>query len=140
MQDANFDVDILGANPGGTDTLALDNIQFTNCGRPAPTTGDCPSNQIKCKTNVCMTRYGLCDNLNDCGDNSDESDANCRKLKVAPCAFENNQDSFCNWTQEFNTGSNVLWKSMTSTTANLNANMLRMTGPTFDHTYRVMTK
>ena len=86
-----------------------------------------------------MTPYGLCDNLNDCGDESDESGANCIKLKVNRCTFENNVGSVtpCNYSQEFDSGSTKLWTNMTAISAYTEQNMLRMTGPTFDHTFQL---
>ena len=121
--------------PGEGTTLAIDNIQFNNCGIPAPRKGDCPSNQIKCKNNVCMTPYGLCDNLNDCGDVSDESGVYCSKLTMY-CTFEQGTPP-CNDTQEFDSGSTNLWSNMTTINANPDQNMLRMTGPTTDHTIQL---
>ena len=131
-------MEFIGAYPGQASTLAIDNIKLTNCGRPAPTTGNCPFNQIKCKNNVCMNAYGLCDGINDCGDNSDESHVYCQILLVNSCTFETNGvRPACNWTQETDPGSNARWMTMSSLTANTNQNMIRMTGPTFDHTYRL---
>ena len=131
-------MDFISAYPGQA-TLAIDNIQFQSCGRPIPTTNNCPLNQIKCKNNVCMNRFGLCDGLNDCGDNSDELLDKCASLQVNTCTFELTS-SACISTQEIDPGSNAIWRTMSSMSANTNQNMLRMTGPTFDHTYRLADK
>ena len=86
-----------------------------------------------------MNSYGLCDGVDDCGDNSDESSENCRKLQVMSCSFEQFMGGLspCNWTQEVDSGSNSMWKTMKSVIANTDNNMLRMTGPTFDHTFEL---
>ena len=135
-------MDIIGAFPGQADTLAIDNIRFINCGRPKPTSGSCPSGQIKCKNNICMNAYGLCDNLNDCGDKSDEFQDICKKLQVNSCTFElsNGGRPACNWTQEFDPGSTALWKTLSSLQANTDKLLTRMTGPTTDHTNRETDK
>ena len=135
-------MEFLGAFPGEATTLAIDNVVFKNCGRPSPTTGACPSNQFKCKNNICINSLNLCDNLNDCGDESDETNELCAKNQVLPCTFEADSASraACNWTQQFDSGSNLNWKTKTTLTANLNSNMIRMTGPTFDHTYQLANR
>ena len=85
-----------------------------------------------------MSAYGLCDGVNDCGDKSDESLDNCRKLTVNKCSFEPTLPSAaCIWTQELDPGSTSQWNVMNSLQMNNDENMLRMAGPMFDHTYRL---
>jgi hypothetical protein len=131
-------VDILGAFSGEGTTLAIDDINFLSCAPPPMfTSGACPVGQFQCKNKVCVSPLVLCDTVNDCGDQSDETQDYCRKNIVNYCNFEPNQVSraACNWTQEFDSGSNNLWKPETTITAS--NNMARLTGPTHDHTFRM---
>ena len=36
--------------------------------------GICPMNQFRCANNTCIPIFWACDGLNDCGDNSDETE------------------------------------------------------------------
>ena len=131
-------VDITGANPSVA-TLAIDDIAFHNCSLPSPTAGNCAADHWKCpKNNICISRYVLCDGVNDCGDRSDEVPTNCSKYSVTKCTFETNRQSVaCNWTQKAEDGVSSKWGLITSkSTIN---NMARMTGPLTDHTYRIAT-
>lgn len=49
---------------------------------PCPANVTCPPYAFKCtKTNVCAMPNWMCDGENDCGDNSDENEENCRNFK-----------------------------------------------------------
>ena len=36
--------------------------------------GVCPMNQYRCKNGTCIPMMWACDNMNDCGDDSDETE------------------------------------------------------------------
>ena len=137
-----FYVDISGADSGTASTMAIDDIQFqSDCYRPPVTTATqyCPSGQIKCPTTkICINQFSLCDQVNDCGDQWDESYSNCAKVKVPRCSFESQAaSSGCNYTLERDSGSSTQWTPLKAATASINRYMTRMTGPMTDHTYRL---
>ena len=46
----------------------------------------CPNGGLKCKDNLqCIRYYDICDESNDCNDNSDEDPAFCRGTKLRIC-------------------------------------------------------
>lgn len=134
-------MDISGADSGSSSTLAIDDIHFqSNCYRPASTANTCPQNQIKCPKNFCIDRYTLCDSVNDCGDQWDESAVNCRRMNITRCSFETSLGtSACKYTLEQDRGSSTQWRLIKATTASTSNNMARMTGPMIDHTYKLAT-
>ena len=54
----------------------LDDIEFTNCGTPPPSSG-CDEGFRCSVTGACVSSSLICDAVDDCGDNSDE--ASCGK-------------------------------------------------------------
>lgn len=74
---------------------ALDDITFENCSLPVKRDDKCSSKEFTCKNSRCVSRYFVCDQQDDCGDNSDE-DANLCAKYPKPCTFESN--SACDWT------------------------------------------
>lgn len=143
-QDAPFTIDIAAATNSQNQVLAIDDIHFQNCAPPPPTsTGQCGANQVKCgSNNVCITRFGLCDNQNDCGDQWDESADQCSRITTFSCTFDQAYrfPSNCNWTLELESRAFSLWVTTSTYTAGTPSSMARMTGPTNDHTYRSVNK
>lgn len=72
---------------------AVDNIEFVNCSMPKPLepSGQCPGDKpIVCpNTRLCIHEDEICDNVNDCVDEWDES--NCSDY-VTPCSFDSKED------------------------------------------------
>lgn len=63
----NFNLRFIGYYPGGNSTIAIDNINFQNCGTPKPQS-QCSNEQFKCETTkTCVNKYSLCDRISDCG-------------------------------------------------------------------------
>ena len=57
---------------GMSGTIAIDNIQFSNCRLPLIRQA-CPDlSMFQCSNGACIDRNRLCDNVDDCGDQSDE--------------------------------------------------------------------
>ena len=53
-------------------TIAIDNIQFSNCRLPPPSF-TCPSiDMFHCANHACVDKSQTCNNVDDCGDQSDE--------------------------------------------------------------------
>lgn len=52
--------------------IALDDISFDNCALPR-TDRTCNSSEVKCTRGSCINQDRLCDLVDDCGDNSDET-------------------------------------------------------------------
>ena len=120
---------------GTSSTMAIDNIAFHNCSLPSATARNCAANQWKCpKTNICVSRYVFCDSVDDCGHRFDETSDKCKQNLVIRCIFEDSEP--CNWKLEYDKGSKSWWQTITAITANTNKNMVRMTGPLTDHTYK----
>ena len=84
------------------------------------------------------TKTVLCDGVNDCGNNFDESADYCNQLKVTKCTFEPTQKAgSCNWTQESDLHSSLKWKIQSSGEIGV-SNLIGNTGPLMDHTFRIM--
>ncbi|XP_041367445.1 MAM and LDL-receptor class A domain-containing protein 2-like [Gigantopelta aegis] len=60
--------------------IAIDEIQFENCGIP-PVQKSCTADQFRCTRGACVPKSSLCDNIDDCGDKSDETDSSCQNYK-----------------------------------------------------------
>ena len=56
--------------------VAVDEVNFFQCGTPLPVEGDCPTGEepyFHCTiSKACVQSTFLCDNQDDCGDNRDE--------------------------------------------------------------------
>jgi hypothetical protein len=52
--------------------IALDDIVFADCALP-PTNRPCTSSEFTCNRGSCVDKDRLCDLVDDCGDNSDET-------------------------------------------------------------------
>lgn len=81
--------------------LLVDDIKLVNCEFPIPRPFGCPSNYFQCESKGCISSSRLCDLVDDCGDNSDET--NC--FNYTRCDFEN---GLCNWKNDLNNTSQ--WK------------------------------
>ncbi|XP_006863859.1 PREDICTED: apical endosomal glycoprotein [Chrysochloris asiatica] len=57
-------------------TVALDDVQFWNCGLPVPRVS-CRPGQHHCGNKACVESQQLCDREDNCGDRSDEDPATC---------------------------------------------------------------
>lgn len=110
--------------------IAIDDISMTpGCERsqssslpgkpstPAPTHGPCGADRYICRNNNCYGESDRCNFVDNCGDNTDES--NCGTA----CTFES---GLCGWTNSIN--DNADWKLQQGPTASKN------TGPSTDHT------
>ena len=63
-------------SPGMSGTIAIDNLQFSNCKLPAPRLS-CPgAGRYRCASGACIDISRICDNVDDCGDQSDEDSPN----------------------------------------------------------------
>ncbi|XP_074753596.1 MAM and LDL-receptor class A domain-containing protein 1 [Athene noctua] len=102
--------------------VAVDDITFEDCspllipGRP------CTSEEFTCANKYCIPKDNLCDFVNDCADNSDESPIICR-TSIGHCNFE---FDLCGWKQDEN--DDFDWNLRTSSTTKMG------TGPATDHT------
>ncbi|XP_051465140.1 MAM and LDL-receptor class A domain-containing protein 1 [Apus apus] len=102
--------------------VAVDDITFEDCspllipGRP------CTSEEFTCANKYCIPKDNLCDFVNDCADNSDESPTICR-TSIGHCDFE---FDLCGWKQDEN--DDFDWNLRTGTTTKMG------TGPSTDHT------
>ena len=113
----DFDLKFIGYYPGGNSTIAIDNINFQNCGTPTPQI-QCSNEEFKCETTkTCVSKYSLCDQVSDCGFarndtylSWDETKEKCNTL-LFDCKFESlsswntychltilNSESKSNWT------------------------------------------
>uniref|UniRef100_A0A663LWY4 MAM and LDL receptor class A domain containing 1 n=1 Tax=Athene cunicularia TaxID=194338 RepID=A0A663LWY4_ATHCN len=102
--------------------VAVDDITFEDCspllipGRP------CTSEEFTCANKYCIPKDNLCDFVNDCADNSDESPFIC-STSIGHCNFE---FDLCGWKQDEN--DDFDWNLRTSSTTKMG------TGPATDHT------
>uniref|UniRef100_A0A8C3PNX2 MAM and LDL receptor class A domain containing 1 n=1 Tax=Calidris pygmaea TaxID=425635 RepID=A0A8C3PNX2_9CHAR len=102
--------------------VAVDDITFEDCspllipGRP------CTSEEFTCANKYCIPKDKLCDFVNDCADNSDESPTIC-STSIGHCNFE---FDLCGWKQDEN--DDFDWNLRTSSTRKIG------TGPATDHT------
>nr|XP_020664820.1 apical endosomal glycoprotein [Pogona vitticeps] len=70
--------------------LALDDVEFRNCGRPRAQA--CTPEEHQCQRGGCVALDRLCDGTEDCWDGEDERGANCTSF--SSCPFES---SWCGW-------------------------------------------
>jgi hypothetical protein len=104
--------------------LAIDDIRLIDCEFPhsRPT---CPSNYFTCNRKACVAVSRVCDLIDDCGDNSDESKCD----QFTSCDFE---ESMCDWKLDTNSNSTLKWE--------LHKGSSRFnTGPSRDHTTGLST-
>lgn len=101
--------------------VSIDDIFFKDCNYPDPKTScSIKTNTYKCKNTACINPQLICNFVDDCGDNSDESDCS----KFHRCNFES---GLCDWAQE-QVLDNFDWTLQKGYTPSLN------TGPFADHT------
>ncbi|XP_049268920.1 MAM and LDL-receptor class A domain-containing protein 1-like [Rhipicephalus sanguineus] len=70
--------------------FAVDAISFYGCALPAKS-NNCTDLQFRCSNGACIAKQDICNYVDDCGDNSDESKCNDYGLR---CNFDT---SFCDW-------------------------------------------
>ncbi|XP_032927197.1 MAM and LDL-receptor class A domain-containing protein 1 [Catharus ustulatus] len=102
--------------------VAVDDITFEDCSPLLISDKTCTSEEFMCANKYCIPKNNLCDFVNDCEDNSDESPSIC-STSIGHCNFE---FDLCEWKQDENDDFN--WHLRTSSTAKLG------TGPATDHT------
>ncbi|KAM6216200.1 MAM and LDL-receptor class A domain-containing protein 1 [Rhynchocyon petersi] len=99
---------------------AIDDIRFENCSLPLPAESCEEPDHFWCRrTKACVEKLQLCDLVDDCGDNTDETDC----APELQCNFE---DGLCNWVQD--TEDDFDWTRNQGPTSTLN------TGPMKDNT------
>lgn len=59
--------------------VAVDDITFEDCSPLLIPDRPCTLQEFTCANNYCIPKDNLCDFVNDCADNSDESPAICSK-------------------------------------------------------------
>ncbi|KAM6431537.1 apical endosomal glycoprotein isoform 2-T2 [Liasis olivaceus] len=74
-----------------TTQLALDDVEFRNCGFPRPQT--CGAEAFHCQRGSCIAKDRVCDGTADCRDGEDETSADCDSFMA--CSFE---EDWCQWT------------------------------------------
>ncbi|XP_032545476.1 MAM and LDL-receptor class A domain-containing protein 1 [Chiroxiphia lanceolata] len=107
--------------------VAVDDITFEDCSPLLISNKPCTSEEFTCANKYCIPKNNLCDFVNDCADNSDESPTTC-STSIGHCNFE---FDLCGWKQDENDDFN--WNLRTSSTSKLG------TGPATDHTLQEPT-
>nr|XP_009936237.1 PREDICTED: MAM and LDL-receptor class A domain-containing protein 1 [Opisthocomus hoazin] len=102
--------------------VAVDDITFEDCSPLLIPDRPCTSEEFMCANKYCIPKDSLCDFVNDCADNSDESPIIC-STSIGHCNFE---FDLCSWMQDAN--DNFDWNLRTSSTTKIG------TGPATDHT------
>uniref|UniRef100_A0A803V093 MAM and LDL receptor class A domain containing 1 n=1 Tax=Ficedula albicollis TaxID=59894 RepID=A0A803V093_FICAL len=102
--------------------VAVDDITFEDCSPLLISDKPCTSEEFMCANKYCIPKNNLCDFVNDCEDNSDESPSIC-STSIGRCNFE---FDLCGWKQDEN--DDFDWHLRTSSTTKLG------TGPATDHT------
>ncbi|XP_065198014.1 MAM and LDL-receptor class A domain-containing protein 2-like [Sycon ciliatum] len=105
--------------PGLTSDIAIDDVNFTNCGAAKPIL-PCTSSQFTCQNRNCVPLAAKCDDSNDCGDSSDEQGC---PYFIGNCNFENGT---CIWKNVV--GDSFNWTYQQGFTPS------GLTGPNYDHT------
>ncbi|NXX29099.1 AEGP protein, partial [Nicator chloris] len=72
--------------------VALDDIMFRNCGLPKVGQQVCGAQERRCRRGSCLAQRRFCDGTDDCGDGSDEGEAQCKNF--TRCSFDHN---LCGW-------------------------------------------
>ena len=100
---------------GGDSDLAIDDVEYKDCKFPDPSEN---CSEFQCANKVCVAVSEVCDNTDNCGDDSDE--AKCTDYQL--CHFE---AGLCAWQNTNDTGSKFSWGLTTVED--------RKDGPTRDH-------
>ncbi|XP_071417344.1 MAM and LDL-receptor class A domain-containing protein 1 [Pithys albifrons albifrons] len=102
--------------------VTVDDIAFEDCPPLLISGKPCTPEEFMCANKYCIPKNNLCDFVNDCADNSDESPTIC-STSTGHCNFE---FDLCGWKQDEN--DDFDWNLRTSSTSKLG------TGPATDHT------
>ncbi|XP_059977241.1 MAM and LDL-receptor class A domain-containing protein 1 [Lagenorhynchus albirostris] len=84
--------------------VAVDDISFQDCSPLLSTDRTCTAQEFTCANKHCIARDKLCDFVNDCADNSDETpficgtSSGCCDFEFDLCAWEQEQDDDFDWT------------------------------------------
>ncbi|KAJ7322263.1 hypothetical protein JRQ81_018550, partial [Phrynocephalus forsythii] len=78
--------------------VAVDDISFKDCSPLVIPEKPCTSEELTCANKYCIPEENLCDFVDDCADNSDESDSIC-SVSIGRCNFE---FDLCEWEQDQN--------------------------------------
>ncbi|TEA26074.1 hypothetical protein DBR06_SOUSAS2210043, partial [Sousa chinensis] len=84
--------------------VAVDDISFQDCAPLLSTDRTCTAQEFTCANKHCIARDKLCDFVNDCADNSDETpficgtSSGCCDFEFDLCAWEQEQDDDFDWT------------------------------------------
>ncbi|XP_062977317.1 MAM and LDL-receptor class A domain-containing protein 1 [Elgaria multicarinata webbii] len=78
--------------------VAVDDISFEDCAPLLIPVENCASEEFTCANKYCLPKDHLCDFVNDCADNSDESQSIC-SISIGRCDFE---FDLCDWEQDQN--------------------------------------
>uniref|UniRef100_A0A8W4F8M9 MAM and LDL receptor class A domain containing 1 n=2 Tax=Sus scrofa TaxID=9823 RepID=A0A8W4F8M9_PIG len=107
--------------------VALDDISFQDCSPLLRADRTCTAEEFTCANKHCIAKDKLCDFVNDCADNSDETTFICGTSRGS-CDFE---FDLCSWEQE--QGDDIDWNLKASTIPAMG------TEPAADHTLRNMS-
>uniref|UniRef100_A0A8C9BW66 MAM and LDL receptor class A domain containing 1 n=1 Tax=Phocoena sinus TaxID=42100 RepID=A0A8C9BW66_PHOSS len=83
--------------------VAVDDISFQDCSPLLSTDRTCTAQEFTCANKHCVARDELCDFVNDCADNSDETPficgtcSGCCDFEFDLCAWEQEQDDDFDW-------------------------------------------
>ncbi|XP_061208193.1 MAM and LDL-receptor class A domain-containing protein 1 [Neopsephotus bourkii] len=102
--------------------VAVDDITFEDCSPLLIPGRLCTSEEFTCANKYCIPKDNLCDFVNDCADNSDESPTIC-STSIGNCNFE---FDLCGWKQD--ESDDFDWNLRTSSTTKMG------TEPATDHT------
>ncbi|XP_078234386.1 MAM and LDL-receptor class A domain-containing protein 1 [Pogona vitticeps] len=78
--------------------VTVDDILFKDCSPLLILDKPCTSEEFTCANQYCIPQENLCDFVNDCADNTDESDSIC-SVSIGRCNFE---FDLCQWEQDQN--------------------------------------
>ncbi|XP_027784436.2 MAM and LDL-receptor class A domain-containing protein 1 [Marmota flaviventris] len=83
--------------------VAVDDVSFQDCSPLLSPDRKCTAEEFTCANKQCIAKEKLCDFVNDCADNSDETTYICRTFsghcdfEFDLCAWEQDQDEDCDW-------------------------------------------